>query len=196
MSKPLNIWCVGRNYRDHAKELNNPVPSSPLIFLKAGSCWSNTTEIHLPRWSNDIHHECEIAIKINDLGQPTHVGLALDLTARDAQAEAKKKGEPWTRAKSFTGSCPVSPMIPWDRVENFADLELELKINDKTVQHGFAKDMIFDLETLISSIKSTYPICDGDLILTGTPAGVGPLKSGDRLEGRLSHFLQMSWFIA
>lgn len=192
---PQNIWCVGRNYRDHAKELNNPIPTTPLIFLKAGSCAIHSQEILLPKWSQDIHHECEIAIRLSATGSPTHLGLALDLTARDAQNEAKKKGEPWTKAKSFIGACPLSEFIPWSDVKNFSDLEFEFTVNGKIAQHGFAKDMIFNPEVLIATLKSTYPISEGDLLLTGTPAGVGPLKSGDQLSAQLKGFITATWSV-
>lgn len=195
-SPPMNIWCVGRNYRDHALELNNPVPTRPLIFLKAGSCATVSQKIYLPTWSKEIHHECEIAVQLDHRGDPKSLGLALDLTARDAQSEAKKKGEPWTLAKSFTGACPLTPMVPFDSYEAFANLGLEFKINGKLVQQGSAQQMIFNLQTLVQHIKNLFPVQENDLLLTGTPAGVGPLFVGQKLEAHLSCGLSWNWEVA
>jgi 2-keto-4-pentenoate hydratase/2-oxohepta-3-ene-1,7-dioic acid hydratase in catechol pathway len=193
--KPSNIWCVGRNYREHAKELNNPIPDRPLIFLKAGSCAVPEGEITLPWWTEDIHHECELAVRINARGAPTHVGIALDLTARSIQSELKKKGEPWTLAKSFTGACPVSRMIPFQNFEAFGLLQFNLTKNGRLTQSGYARDMIFPLKTLLEHIIRHYPICEGDLVLTGTPEGVGPVKMGDVLKAEISGHLDATWSV-
>ena len=152
-----NIWCVGRNYKAHALELNNPIPEKPLIFLKAGSCISTSHNIELPAWTDDIHHECELAVRVNARGEPTQMGLALDLTARATQAELKKKGEPWTLAKSFRGACPLSALVPFQSFEHFNGLQFQLIKNGQLAQKGSPKDMLFPLKTLLAHINLHYP---------------------------------------
>lgn len=190
-----SIWCVGRNYKAHAAELNNPVPQTPLIFLKSGACLNSTGRIQLPTWTGDIHHECELAVKLGPQGHPTHVALALDLTARSLQSELKKRGEPWTAAKSFAGACPISTFIPLANFSQFEGLKFTLLKNEQPVQSGTPKDMIFDLTTLLSHIKQFYPITEGDVVLTGTPEGVGPLQKGDVLRGSIEGLLDVTWSV-
>lgn len=180
-----NIWAVGRNYADHAVEMKAEVPKSPFFFLKAGSTSESGSKIKLPKWSNDVHHELEIAYKIDENLSFSHITLALDLTARDAQAEAKSKGLPWTLAKSFTGSCPIGAWIDLREISTQESLEIELQKNKKVVQTGNLKQMIFKPEALLNYLKEHYPITPHDVLLTGTPAGVGPLSSGDILEATL-----------
>ncbi len=180
-----NIWAVGRNYADHAAELKNPVPTSPLFFLKAGTSIETGSKIKLPAWSNDVHHELEIALWIDENLQYSHLTLALDLTARDAQNEAKLKGTPWTLAKSFTSACPLGSWISLAEISSFESLQFQLKINHQIKQKGYAKDMIFKPETLLQFVKNHFPVVASDVLLTGTPAGVGPLRSGDLLEATL-----------
>jgi acylpyruvate hydrolase len=179
-----NVWAVGRNYVDHAKELNNPVPLSPLIFLKAGSCITTAPAFTLPKNLQDIHFECEIAVQINRKAEPQKIGLALDLTARTLQGSAKKKGEPWTQSKSFIDACPLGPLVNFPNLEDFNHLSFEFFVNDHLTQEGSVQSMIFTLPVLLNHLKEHYPLCEGDIILTGTPAGVGPLKAGDRLKAQ------------
>ncbi len=190
-----NIWCVGRNYKAHALELNNPLPDRPLIFLKAGSTAVLTTSFALPEGLGEIHHECEIAVRVNGQGEPTHLGLALDLTARDEQTRLKKKGEPWTLAKSFKQACPLSPFVPFQNFLHFQGLEFQLHKNGQLVQRGFARDMIFSLQELLSYISRHFPLSDGDIILTGTPEGVGPVKNGDQLHAEIIGLLSVTWAV-
>lgn len=178
-----NIWCVGRNYSEHAQELGNPIPEEPLIFLKAGSCLNTSSTITLPDWTNTIHYECELALSLNAHGQPQSLALALDLTARDVQNQLKDKRSPWTLAKSFTGACPISPFITFKNLDHFHELEFCLIKNGLTVQKGHPANMIFPVKTLLSYICKHFPVVDGDLVLTGTPSGVGPLEKGDHLQG-------------
>lgn len=180
-----NVWAAGRNYADHAKEMKADVPANPVIFLKSGTTISSGSVIHLPAWSKEIHHELEIAFWLNEDLQFSHFTLALDLTARDAQADAKKNGLPWTLAKSFTDSCPLGPWLEVASVPNLESLQIELKINNETKQRGDAADMIFSPETLLKYVKAHFPVAAHDVLLTGTPAGVGPLRSGDKLEAIL-----------
>lgn len=180
-----NVWCAGRNYADHAKEMKAEVPNTPVIFLKSGTSISTGSVIHLPSWSKEIHHEIEIAFWLNENLEYSHFTLALDLTARDAQADAKSKGLPWTLAKSFKDSCPMGQWVDLNSVPNLESLELELKINGVTKQFGDVSQMIFSPQILLSYIKEHFPVAAKDVILTGTPSGVGPLKNGDKLEAIL-----------
>jgi len=180
-----NVWCVGRNYTEHAKEMNAEIPQTPLIFLKAGTSAYFGSLIHLPEWSNDIHHELEIAFWIDEHFKFSHVTLALDLTARDIQSRAKEKGQPWTLAKSFIGACPLGSWIPLNDGLDPKNLMFELKINNILKQTGSANEMIFEPYALLNYVKRHFPVTAHDVLLTGTPAGVGPLKSGDKLEANL-----------
>lgn len=180
-----NIWAVGRNYADHAAEMKAEIPKTPFFFLKAGSTNESGSKIKLPKWSKDVHHELEIAYRIDDNLSFSHITLALDLTARDAQAEAKSKGLPWTLAKSFKGSCPIGSWIDLNEISAKESLKIELKKNNKIVQSGDLSQMIFKPDALLKFLKEHYPIEASDVVLTGTPAGVGPLASGDLLEATL-----------
>lgn len=181
-----NIWAVGRNYAEHAKEMKAEVPSSPMFFLKAGSCLVNGFKIQLPNWSTDVHHELEIAFLLDKNLKYSHITLALDLTARDAQSLAKAKGLPWTQAKSFSGACPIGPWIDLNSLKtDMENLNFQLFKNEKLVQNGQFKDMIFKPDSLLEFVRNFYPICPHDVILTGTPEGVGPLKSSDKLKAVL-----------
>lgn len=180
-----NIWAVGRNYAEHAKEMKAEVPQSPMFFLKAGSCLTFGETIMLPTWSNDVHYELEVALLVDENLNFSHVTLALDLTARDAQSAAKAKGLPWTLAKSFTGACPLGKWIPLSDVPNMNSFKFTLTKNGNTVQSGTYEDMIFKPDSLLKHVKNFYPILPYDIILTGTPEGVGPVKAGDRLKAIL-----------
>ncbi len=187
-----NIWAVGRNYADHAKELGNSVPDKPMIFLKAGSSASvNSTEIVLPWWVEDVHHEVELALKFSQFYTVIEGAVALDLTERKIQNELKAKQHPWTLAKSFTNSCAVSSFFSMKKIDDFRDRRLRLWVNDEFRQDGRTSQMIFGYEQLIEHVKMHFPVCPGDLLLTGTPAGVGPIKAGDvlkaELEGEITH---------
>jgi acylpyruvate hydrolase len=180
-----NIWAVGRNYAAHAKEMQAEVPKEPFFFLKSGNSIETSSKISLPTWSQDIHHELEIALWLGEDLNFTHMSLALDLTARDAQSLAKSKGLPWTLAKSFTGSCPLGSWISLQEVGPLESLNLELIKNGQSVQKGHFNDMIFKPVQLLEYLKNHYPLGSHDIILTGTPEGVGPLKTGDSLQGLL-----------
>lgn len=182
-----NIWAVGRNYSLHAKEMKAEVPTEPFFFLKAGTTLETDSKISLPKWSTDVQHELEIAIWIDENLNYSHISLALDLTARDAQNLAKTKGLPWTLAKSFKGSCPIGPWISLQEIESFDSLSFNLSINNKLAQSGHAHDMIFKPKQLLEYVKSHFPLAPYDVILTGTPAGVGKLSSGDSLDASLQN---------
>ena len=190
-----NVWCVGRNYAEHAKELGNAVPTEPLFFLKAGSTVTTEEILSLPDWIEDLHHELEIAFRFGEDLRFSHVGLALDLTERTLQSQLKSKGQPWTLAKSFTGSCPLSEMKPLPA--SVSEWGLRLKINGELRQDGKSSQMLFTPEVLREFALRHFPVVPGDLLLTGTPPGVGPLAKGDRLEAELSadgkSFLRVAW---
>ncbi len=155
-----------------------------MIFLKAGSSLNHEQVITLPNWSDDVHHELELAYLIDKNLNFSHMTLALDLTARDKQSEAKKAGAPWTLAKSFSGACPIGK---WVAIQNREHLNFQLLKNEQIVQNGRASDMIFNPEILLNYLKKHFPVMENDILLTGTPAGVGPCKKGDLLIAKLKN---------
>lgn len=188
------VVCVGRNYAEHAKELNNPVPSEPLLFIKPGSCTvAMEGGFAIPADRGAVHYEAEIAVLI---GKPlskkpnaeeardaiSGFAPALDLTLRDLQDQLKKKSYPWEIAKSFDGACVLAPFVPGDAVVDLADLGIRLSLNGELRQDGNSRDMLTPILPLIQHIAGHFSLQPGDVILTGTPAGVGPLSSGDELQ--------------
>lgn len=189
-----NIWAVGRNYADHAKELGNEVPTEPMIFLKAGSSATlGANEIHLPDWAKDVHHEVELALRFDENLQINEACIALDLTERTKQNQLKSKGHPWTLAKSFKESCPLSNFFPVADLDELKNLNITLKVNGNIRQNGNTSQMIFELEQLITYVKKHFPVVAGDLLLTGTPSGVGPITHGEILEAQLGEKMKHSW---
>lgn len=192
----MKIICIGRNYAEHAKELQNDIPAEPVIFLKPETALILPGfPFFYPDFSQNIHHEIEIVVKINRLGkniepQFAHryyheIGLGIDFTARDLQDECKKKGLPWEKAKAFDGSALAGKFIPVENLQDKENIAFHLLKNGEKVQQGFSKDMLFSIDQLISRISRYFTLKIGDLIYTGTPAGVGPVKIGDKLEGFL-----------
>lgn len=180
----MTIWCVGRNYAEHAKELGNEVPKEPLFFIKSEGCLKKDNLISKMPTAKSLHYELEIALKLDSKHSFSKVALALDLTDRVRQNEAKKEGSPWTLAKSFIGSCPISPWIDFNPHEQYS---LELQINGQTKQKGGFSEMVYKPDQLLSYLKAHYPVQTQDILLTGTPAGVGELKSGDKLTSFLKN---------
>ncbi len=191
----MKIICIGRNYAEHAKELNNAVPEDPIVFLKPPSALLiNNKPLFYPDFTQDIHYELEVVLKICKNGryvQPefaseyyNQVGLGIDFTARDLQAKCKKNGHPWEIAKGFDGSAALSPFIGMDKVDP-TGIHFRLQKNGATVQDGNTQDMIFSFEDIIVYVSKFFKLQMGDLIFTGTPAGVGPVAIGDTLEGAL-----------
>ncbi|MCJ8291941.1 MAG: fumarylacetoacetate hydrolase family protein [Crocinitomicaceae bacterium] len=190
----MKIICIGRNYADHAKEMNSAVPEVPMFFMKADiSLLRPGTPFFYPTFSNDIHYECEVVVKIDRVGKNiaerfaykyySEIGLGIDFTARDLQAECKRKGHPWEIAKSFEGSAAISKeFIPVEGLD-CQNLQFSMQQNGKVVQNGTTSDMIFTIDSLISYISKFMTLKKGDLIYTGTPAGVGPIAIGDELNG-------------
>jgi 2-keto-4-pentenoate hydratase/2-oxohepta-3-ene-1,7-dioic acid hydratase in catechol pathway len=192
----MKIICIGRNYVAHARELNNEVPDRPVFFMKPDSALvTSNRPFFYPDFSSDVHHELEVVIRINRLGRSidekyanryfSELALGVDFTARDLQAEQKKKGLPWEIAKGFDYSAPVSEFYPLDRFGDIHNLSFRLDINGKTVQDGNTSLMIFSFEKIIAYVSRFMTLKTGDLIFTGTPAGVGPVAVNDRLEAYL-----------
>ena len=187
------VVCIGRNYAEHAKELNNPVPTEPLLFIKPGSCAvALDGGFNIPQDRGSVHYEAEIAVLI---GKPlsrkpneeeirdaiSGFAPALDLTLRDVQAKLKEKGHPWEIAKSFDGACVLAPFVPASTVGDLADIGIRLGINGETCQAGNSSQMLNAILPLLQHIAGHFSLQPGDVVLTGTPAGVGPLNQGDQL---------------
>lgn len=191
----MKIICIGRNYGAHARELGNEVPENPVFFLKPDSAiLRNNQPFFVPEFSKNVHYEAEIVVKIDRLGKnikkqfaPRYyheVALGIDFTARDLQDEAKAKGLPWAAAKGFDRSAPISRFIPLAEAgNNIREIPFRLEKNGQTVQQGNTADMIFAVDDLIAWVSKFMTLKMGDLIFTGTPAGVGPVAIGDRLTG-------------
>jgi 2-keto-4-pentenoate hydratase/2-oxohepta-3-ene-1,7-dioic acid hydratase in catechol pathway len=191
------ILCIGRNYVDHIKELGNEMPQRPVIFMKpASSVIGEGEEIVIPSYSSDCHHEAELAVLIGLRGKDIeaeaalqHVvgyGVAIDLTLRDVQSEQKQKGLPWEIAKGFDTSCPLSAFVPASKVADPQQVRITLAVNGEPRQDGSTALMIHRIPELISYLSSIFTLEAGDVILTGTPAGVGPIRSGDEVVAEIS----------
>lgn len=191
----MKIICVGRNYVAHAKELNNEIPDEPVLFLKPDSALlRNNDPFYIPDWSNDLHHEVELIVKICRVGKNIEkkfahryykeIGLGIDFTARDLQNKLKDKGLPWEKSKAFDHSAVVCrEFVAVDSFINRNAIQFRLEINGKMVQEGNSELMIFPVDEIIAHVSKYFTLKIGDLIYTGTPAGVGPVKIGDHLEG-------------
>lgn len=195
----MKIFCVGRNYGAHAVELGNAVPENPVIFSKPDTALlKDGAPFYLPDFSNDVHHEVELVIRISKMGKKiqekfarnyfNEIGLGIDFTARDVQSELKAKGLPWELAKAFDGSAPLGSFIPLDSVfdtekQEIRNIAFHLTKNGETVQKGNSHGMIFSFEKIVSFVSNYFTLKVGDLIYTGTPAGVGKVGIGDKLEG-------------
>ena len=191
------ILCIGRNYAEHIRELGNETPEAPVIFMKpASSIIGDCGTIVIPPYSADCHHEAELALLIGKEGKDIpkeraleHIagyGVAIDLTLRDVQAEQKKKGLPWEIAKGFDTACPLSEFVPADRIRDPQALQIMLSVNGSVKQDGATALMINSVAAVVSYMSSIFTLEPGDVILTGTPAGVGPLKSGDDVVAEIS----------
>lgn len=189
----MKILCVGRNYTEHAKELGNAVPENPVIFSKPDTALlKNGEPFYHPDFSSDIHHEVELVIKISKMGkkiQPkfarnyfNEIGLGVDFTARDTQSKLKEKGLPWELAKAFDRSAPIGEFINVEG-KDLSNINFSLKKNGEVVQQGNTSQMIFPFEEIISFVSQYFTLKVGDLIYTGTPAGVSKINIGDKLEG-------------
>ena len=190
----MKIICIGRNYAKHIAELNNEKPDSPVIFLKPDTALlKNNDPFYYPSFSNDVHYETELLVKIKKEGkfieeQFAHkyydeIGLGVDFTARDLQTKLKTKGLPWDLAKGFNGAAVVSEFFPKSEFENVQNINFELKVNEELRQKGNTGSMLYTIDQFISYISTYFTLKTGDILFTGTPEGVGPVTIGDRLEG-------------
>lgn len=193
---------MGRNYKKHAEELKNEIPSEPILFIKSdNSILQKRNPFFIPEFSNDIHFEVELIVKINKSGKHIQekyahkyyqeIGLGIDFTARDIQSSLKEKGLPWEKAKSFDGSCVVGNFVDKESLNDLKKINFSLRKNELEVQRGNSGDMIHEIDALIAYISKFFSLKIGDLIFTGTPEGVGSVEAGDYLEGFIadeSHF--------
>lgn len=193
----MKIFCVGRNYGEHARELNNAIPEAPVIFMKPPTAILKGHDFYMPDFSKDMHFECELVFRICKTGKHIAPAFAskyidgitvgIDFTARDVQAEQKKKGLPWEIAKAFDQSAVVGTMQTLSDITQLSTATFHLQKNGVTVQQGNAADMLFPVSEVIAYLSTYFTLQQGDLLFTGTPAGVGPVAIGDVLEGYLEN---------
>jgi 2-keto-4-pentenoate hydratase/2-oxohepta-3-ene-1,7-dioic acid hydratase in catechol pathway len=190
----MKIFCIGRNYVAHAQELGNEVPDEPVIFMKPKSALLQThTPFYYPEFTNELHYEAELVLRVSKNGKYIQeryaskyydaVTVGIDFTARDIQQELKKKGLPWEKAKSWDNSAVIGKWINLADIKNKKDINFKLLKNKETVQEGNSGNMIFSFDSIIAYISNYFSVNIGDLIFTGTPAGVGECVVGDELEG-------------
>ncbi len=202
----MKILCIGRNYVEHIKELNNQIPAEPVIFSKPDSALLlKNKPFFIPDFAKEFHHEVEIVVKINRLGKNiapefanryyNEIGLGIDFTARDLQSQLKNKGLPWEKAKAFDGSAVLSEFITKDEFPDLQNIDFRLDINDETRQKSNTSLMIYPIDEIISHVSQYFTLKIGDLIYTGTPAGVGPVTINDRLKGYIGDKLMFDFFV-
>ena len=190
----MKIICIGRNYADHIKELDNAKPTDPVIFLKPDTAiLLKKQPFFIPEFSNEVHHEVELLVRINKIGKHIdqkfahkyydEIGLGIDFTARDLQAELKEKGLPWEKAKAFDGSAVIGKFIEKEQFKDVNNINFSLKRNGNTVQNGNSMLMMWKIDALIEYISKYFTLKIGDIIFTGTPAGVGKVETNDVLKG-------------
>ncbi len=200
----MKIFCIGRNYVAHAKELNNKVPTQPLVFMKPTTALTYDEKVQYPSFSNNVHYEIEVVLHLSKGGRKIPVkkasnhynaiGLGIDYTARDVQARCKEKGHPWELAKGFDNSATLSASYS-KKDFKMDDLKFALDLNGQRVQEGHTKQLIFKFDYLIHYLSNIFTLEEGDVIYTGTPAGVGPVKPGDHLRAYLDGNLVLKNFI-
>ena len=189
----MKIICIGHNYREHAKELNTPIPDEPVFFMKPDSALLlDNRPFYLPDFSKELHHEVEMVVKINRLGKNieskfahryyNELTVGIDFTARDLQRKCKEEGKPWEISKAFDGSAALGKFIKISNLTNLQAIDFRLQLNGVKVQEGNTSDMIFGIDKIIEYVSRFITLKIGDLIYTGTPKGVGCVKIGDRLE--------------
>ena len=192
----MKVICIGLNYRNHAMEMNRPFPEVPVVFLKPdSSILKNNKPFFLPDFSAEIHYEVVVVVKINKLGKgilpkfaPRYfdeMTVGIDITARDLQIQLSKSRLPWELSKCFDGAAPLGKFIPVTSVKDISNLNFRLEINNRIVQKGNTSDMIFGINEIVSYVSKFFTLKTGDLIFTGTPSGVGPLKRNDHLVAYL-----------
>ena len=202
----MKLLCIGRNYEEHAKELKNPLPPEPVVFAKPDSALlRNNAPFYLPQFAKEFHHEVELVVKINRLGKDIEekfahryydeIGLGVDFTARDLQNELRAKGLPWEKCKAFDGSAVISEFCSKDKFPDINKLNFSLTVNGELRQSGNSADMIFNIDSIIAHLSQYFTLKIGDLIFTGTPAGVGPVAIGDRLKGYIEKELYFDFAV-
>lgn len=190
----MKILAIGQNYTEHNKELNSKHPTEPVVFMKPDTALlKNNKPFFLPDFSEEIHYETELIVKINRLGKNiapkfahryySEIGLGVDFTARDLQWKQKADGKPWEISKAFDNSAVIGNFLPVEKLGNVQDIRFHLDLNGKTVQNGHSADMIFKIDELIAFVSRFFTLKIGDILFTGTPAGVGKVSIDDRLEG-------------
>ncbi len=194
------LYCIGRNYAAHASELNNPIPSAPIVFIKpATTIISDGDDIVIPAASNDVHHEVEIVVLIGKAGKNIAVEAAgehiagyavgIDVTARDIQSRAKEKSHPWAVAKGYDTFAPLSEFVSPNAIGNPNGIQLSLNVNGETRQDGNSTNMLFPIPQLIAYLSGIFTLQPGDLIFTGTPEGVAKMSAGDKVTASLENGL-------
>ena len=192
----MKIICIGRNYTKHIEELDNEKPENPVVFLKPdSSVLAKNNPFFIPPFSNDVHYEVELLVKINKVGKhiskkfaPKYydeIGLGIDFTARDIQQQCKEKGLPWEKAKGFDGSAVIGRFMDKSTLPHVNELSFELLKNDEQVQKGHTSHMLWKVDELIEYVSQFFTLKKGDILFTGTPAGVGRVQEGDVLIGKL-----------
>ena len=190
----MKIICIGRNYAQHAKELNNPIPEEPVVFLKPDTAiLLKKHPFFIPEHSDDVHHEIEVVVKINRLGKHIEprfahkyydeIALGIDFTARDVQTRCKEKGLPWEKAKAFDGAAVIGKWLPKIQFADIDNINFSLKKNEEQVQTGNTRLMLWKINELIEYVSKYFTLKIGDIIFTGTPAGVGKVFANDQLKG-------------
>lgn len=194
----MKLICIGRNYSNHIAELQNEKPTEPVVFLKPDTAiLLKKQPFFVPDFSKNVQHEVEVLVKINRVGKYiasefahkyyNQIGLGIDFTARDLQQTLKQKGLPWEKAKAFDGSAVVGKWVSKRQFENLNDISFRLKKNDTVVQSGNTKDMLWNIDAIISYVSRFFTLKIGDIIFTGTPSGVGPVQANDILSGYINN---------
>jgi len=199
----MKLICIGRNYSEHIKELENEKPTDPVIFLKPDTAiLVKKQPFFIPDFSNDVHHEVEVLVKINKVGKYINkkfahkyydeIGLGIDFTARDLQSKLKEKGLPWEKAKAFDGAAVIGNWIPLSDIKDVNNINFSLQKNDDIVQNGNTSHMLWKIDEIIEYISKYFTLKIGDIIFTGTPAGVGKVIANDKLKGFIENIQMFS----
>ena len=202
----MKIFAIGQNYVEHNKELNSVNPTEPVVFMKPDTAaLRNNKPFFIPNFSDEVHYETELIVKINRIGKNIapkfahryydEIGLGVDFTARDIQRRLKKEGKPWEICKAFDNSAVIGDFIPKSELGNLQNIHFHLDMDGQTVQQGNSADMIFEIDTLIAYVSRFFTLKIGDILFTGTPAGVGRVSIGNRLEGYIFNKKMFDFYV-